>query len=28
VPENEYQETLNKAKAMTKIGESNDFISW
>ena len=27
VPENEYQETLNKAKAMTKIGESNDFIS-
>lgn len=26
-PENEYQETLNKAKAMTKIGESNDFIS-
>ena len=28
VPESEYQETLNKAKAMTKIGESNDFISW
>lgn len=27
VPENECQETLNKAKAMTKIGESNDFIS-
>lgn len=27
VPENEYQEILNKAKAMTKIGESNDFIS-
>ncbi|WP_371863833.1 anthranilate synthase component I [Lactococcus insecticola] len=27
VPENEYQETLNKAKAMTQIGESNDFIS-
>ena len=27
VAENEYQETLNKAKAMTKIGESNDFIS-
>ena len=27
VPESEYQETLNKAKAMTKIGESNDFIS-
>ncbi|GHU40226.1 anthranilate synthase component I [Bacilli bacterium] len=27
IPENEYQETLNKVKAMTKIGESNDFIS-
>ncbi|MDR1606046.1 MAG: anthranilate synthase component I [Streptococcaceae bacterium] len=27
IPENEYQETLNKAKAMTKIGESHDFIS-
>lgn len=26
-PESEYQETLNKAKAMTKIGESHDFIS-
>ena len=27
VAENEYIETLNKAKAMTKIGESDDFIS-
>ncbi len=27
VPENEYQETLNKAKAMTKIGECYDSFN-
>lgn len=27
VPENEFQETLNKAKAMTKIGECYDSFN-